>query len=471
MADESVLAVPFLTTYTDARLWDAQYGSRYFTTRWHRHAVAALGGGVSGLLDEYFRQLAQRAYQEDSAGDPAGAIQRLAAGRVEVLKLHQTWVQTLRSLGCASAADLAVVSATASLAAGPEFEAAVAKGQDYWDSFRVGHLLRAGTGQGAKAPVWLGSVDDKHRGALANAVAPTTVAKTLGPLPDRPAASRKPAASDGDESLGLPPAAESDDVARAPRSPRVSPGQGGGAPADGTGTWLTAAGLGQRTQPDLDGFWRTEGSRETFLTRIELSSDGKSFTGRSIIDGKLRGPWLEFRQDGGPTTWTGRVLIALLEPKGACPKWRPGRFLIRPGEPRQQGIWRGKKVNPATCEDTPDPDEGVVPLERQVLASFQAIVPGKFIHILGAPAAGPQAAQYSAAVELSCRLDGLPVADVKVSTSSGRLVQLGKPCRYQLVVPKAGTYELRVDYLDAAGTVMHRDYLRAEVPPIPGLGG
>jgi hypothetical protein len=134
------------------------------------------------------------------------------------------------------------------------------------------------------------------------------------------------------------------------------------------------------------------------------------------------------------------------------------------------GAWSGKKIDPDDCKATSEPDGGPIRLERVVATNFEALLPGKFIHLIGVPAGGSTAAQYKAAVRFSCAGSGLPFGTPKVTVSGGTVVQRGELCTYELVVDRPGGYEIAVEFTSVDGEIIHTDHLHADVPPIPGLG-
>lgn len=174
------------------------------------------------------------------------------------------------------------------------------------------------------------------------------------------------------------------------------------------------------------------------------------------------------KREATADAWRGEVLTSLREPKGKCPRWRNGVLVARPGGLTVDAAWAGPKSNPDTCDLSETPDGGPFQLDRVIGTRFEAIVPGKYIHLLGVPSAGPTAAQYSAAVEFSCAGAGLPAASRRVTVSAGRVVDMGE-CRYQLVADSPGAFDIRVEFIGSDGVVMHADQLRAEIPGLPGL--
>lgn len=404
--------------------------------------------------------------------------------RSRVLGEIAVWLQRLEARDCTGVAAFVHFRAARILSVDEEYRQLRALGRRYWEAFAEGYFFDANLRQ------TIGSGLGDRAGEVEAAV-PTlpSVASYLGPLPAMPtdapvaltptsdgapeagAAAAQPALP-GDPPLSTgeasnPTAANWD----APVAANPLPVPGASHPpiaTEGNRTFVSARGLGSLAQPDLAGFWRSSGLDESNLTLIAVDQAGEQFEGFVVLDAALMGTWIDMAREGETTGWRGQVHIALREPAGACPRWTQGVFIVEPGSAILNGAWAGQEIDPATCAETDEPEGAPLLLERVIATTFQPIVPGKYIHLVGAPGAGPTPTQYAAAVEFACAMEGLAVAGHRVSTTGGRIVERAA-CRYQLIVDSPGSYDIAVEFLDAQDSVLHTDRLRAEIPAIPGL--
>ena len=241
------------------------------------------------------------------------------------------------------------------------------------------------------------------------------------------------------------------------------------------GTWLTLAGQGSWPQSDLAGFWKVadRGAFSSDLTLIVQSEDGRHVEGVLVDpDGRRGEPWIVMDRDGQSFAWRGQVKIADLPiPPGTCGRWAEAALLAPTGAPELLAAWRGKAVSheSGSCSETSEQVEGTVRLERVVATAFQPVVADRFIHLIAVPGGGSTAAQYAAAVSFACSTVGLPPLVAEASSSAGTIVAYDQPCRWQLVMDEPGSYDIAVEFRGTDGTLLHRDMLRAELPPMPGL--
>jgi hypothetical protein len=489
---------------------DGGPGPRYWSARWQFLAGRAVVQHYAFLLlsTEAVRIAdAERAARMPTfAHDYARFYIAAAAKRNALLPVLKKWIDALRDRGCDSHADYVRAAASAALAVGDELNEIQQLSSGYWEAFGLSEptetsarwIQFTGNSQQLKGqPHWPSAKN-------AAAFMPERIDTILGPLPqqksgnstgqgasakapsnpedlpnngrrgngglqanrDTPGNSdvadggRRPgtaAATVGNWKDGLPPLDKS-------MSQRVA--QGGDVP----GTWISVAGIGSWPQSELKGFWRLKGVISFAATLIRTSDDRRHFDGFVVKEGNIHNRWLDMNRDGQSNGWQGKVLVALLDPPGKCPYWANGGFLIKSGATSFGGGWVGQKRDPQTCEPG-GPDAGHFRFDRLVLTSFRPIVPGKYIHLIGVPAGGSTSAQYSAGVEFGCDTSGLPALTPKVTASSGQVIELSERCHYQLVVNRPGSYDVTIEFSDAEGKVLHTDYLRADVPPIPGLTG
>jgi len=503
MAREAALAATKLAlmprvTLPEALVLDRIMGGRYWVSQWHRDVAHTMAGlaDIAGMVLVAEAERASGSLQAANQHDPESvlaAYRQVAIVHRELLAELAAWIAALRGQGCEGLAALAAARTAFTFAVGADRAALADRGEHYWDRFDLpspaddnavsqwlSYLLSQTDSES------LGTVTRPEAEALFSASA---VEAAIGPLPpavEESSAPPVPAPESGAITAATfdAPMFDQDDIPDkvaddAPAEPTdeswddassnaaAASGSGG----DQKGTWLSVAGLGQWPQPGPAGFWQTDDEEADFVTVFRMDPGDARFEGFGSDATGIGGPWVEMSQAGGATIWRGRVMIALRQPKGACPHWTEGALRIEPAATSIDGVWRGKEVDPANCEETEEPDSGSLHFSRAILASFAPIVPGKFIHLIAAPAAGTAAAQYSAAVEFACDVTGTPVASRQVSSSGGRIVELAGDCRYQLVVDRPGSYDIRIDYLGADGALLHSDHLHADVPPIPGLAG
>jgi hypothetical protein len=459
----------------------------------------------------------------------------VAVERHEKLLAIKAWIDALRARGCSGHADLVRAIASAKLAVGEEY-ASLGKMQpsSYWKEFglptptlknRPTADERIGRDRGPQVEAaLLPERVDSILGPMPrppSQSAPTSSANDpRGSTPSRQPGGQTPPGSASSPGFGPQAGGGSQPAGSLPTSPgrgatnrpgglqppggspAVGPNRGqGGKPStvpqnqgsdrlhsldrppaqpivaggDRPGTWISIGGVGSWPQRDLAGFWRYSGyagTEELNAILIRTSPDLRHFDGYSVRDGKVSGRTIDMNRDGRSNGWKGKILLALIHPKGACPHWSDGGFLIQPGSVKFSGVafWPRTSVE-QKCERKGDIDVVRPQVERIVLTAFHPIVADKYIHLIGVPAGGSTSAQYQAGVEFRCDTRGLPPLTPKVIASAGRVISLGEPCRYQLVVSTPGSYDIKIEFHDEKGTVLHADHLRADVPPIPGLTG
>lgn len=99
------------------------------------------------------------------------------------------------------------------------------------------------------------------------------------------------------------------------------------------------------------------------------------------------------------------------------------------------------------------------------------LLPGKYMHLIAAPAVGNQQAQFKAGVRLAARYAGTGAADVKVTAKGATITVLDKNAgTYDFVAGRSGVYEVTFELVGADAKVFHTDRARIEIPKIPGLG-
>jgi len=487
---------------------DALSGGSYWTQRWHAAATQLMLKAIDVnfiFYDAIFRANDALWDAVINQGSPltvqaaAPLYEKVMESRRALLFAIRDLISTLRARGCEDQADQVHVHAAQVYAVGEERKRFEGMDPDIWRT----------RGFDPPTPHWvpqwityLRSASDLADGTADALITGPEVGEVLGPVPEVKASSRSaaeqapraeavlpditdfqhlqivpdPEGRTTEDARGDEDDEEVDSWERSDRggelamegAPRLQPSGADGEPS----TWLSAAGMGTWPQPDLGGFWRTEGivDAEGQITLIEVTDDRGRFTGRIVENGELHGDWIRMEKDGSSHAWRGEISIAQLPiPPGRCPRWTRGAFLTPPAALRINGAWTAKKVDPETCEETEEPDHGLVRLERVVATSFQPIIPGKYIHVIAVPGGGSTAAQYKAAVEFRCTTTGLPPVEPAITASAGEIVAGAEPCHYQLVVTAAGSYDITVEFKDSAGKVLHRDVLRADVPPIPGL--
>lgn len=501
-----ILLAPPYETYSlddpyplsDAAALDRLSGGTYWTARWHQYHAGIRVRHVmrfAGAPTMYEGQIGLR--DLPPAGDLAGpggrqatpeelraALQGYFDVRLRTLEAIAEWIGRLDARGCDGTADHVRFLATLHFGFGDEYQRLRAMGRPHWAAFNAEGYYDSISGR----PV--GIISSTRSEAIETALAPPVpVESILGPLSPAPADQPPTLLPDTEDRLvdiadarpPLAPPGPNDERPRAPEpeaaagwdapiraNPRLVPGSPNPTASAGDGTRIAPNGIGSWPQPELAGFWRFAGIEDSTVTLLRVDSDGAHFEGWVVRDGAIDRMWLDMTREGETSGWRGSVHISLREPEGACPRWTQGVFIIEPAAKVLSGAWAGPRIEPSTCAETNEPHGAPIQLDRVVATTFQPIVPGKYIHIIGAPAVGPNPAQYSAAIEFACNVDGLAVASHRVTVSSGRLVDMGA-CRYQLLLDSPGPYDIAVEFLDAAGEGLHTDRLRADVPTIPGL--
>lgn len=487
---------------------DALSGGNYWTQRWHAKAAHLMVGVVSigGILYDAIFAAKNAALEAERNQGKALTVQAAAPFYAKVTELRRELllairdlISALRARGCEDQADRVHVLAAESFAVGEERRAYERMDPNIWRTRNV----YPPTFDDVLTPQWIRYLRSSVYLADGPADALITgpdVSAVLGPLPEIKALSRSvadltPASKrplqdfiDAGDPIDFSLERSAEDTREGENDDQddswerpdrrgqfamegARRGQLGGS-VRGAPTWLSAAGMGAWPQPDLGGFWKTDGiaDAEGQITLIEVTDEGSKFTGRIVEKGELHGYWIRMEKDGAAHAWRGEISIAQLPiPPGRCPRWTRGAFLTPPAAHIINGAWTAKKVDPDTCDETEEPEHGLVKLERVVATGFQPIIPGKYIHIIAVPGGGSTAAQYKAAVEFKCSTAGLPPVEPRITVSAGEIVAGKEPCRYQLVVTAPGSYDITVEFHDSAGKVLHRDFLRADVPPIPGL--
>ena len=248
-------------------------------------------------------------------------------------------------------------------------------------------------------------------------------------------------------------------------------------------SWLTPTEIKDRPQ-DLQGVWRQSGSASNLaplwwlsLARTDIQIGGVTAPVGTLLDGEM--PSRDLSSSAirlnpiGSGQWAGQIYVCP-EPAGTCPNlcdWVPGAMQIDANNTSARIDWHAKK-NKADCSGNTDvPDDGYVTLTRVIGVSFDPLIAGKYLDLVGAPAVGDQAAQFQAAVQLTAKYDSLEPAQVKATADHGT-VTLKDPRAgtYEFVDDQSGTSELRFDVVGSDGTIFHTDRVRIDIPGIPGVG-
>lgn len=467
---------------------DRFMGGNYWTARWHQKQAAWHIHYWTSMLalagHDVTRAIYERLPEFPEKADIDRAMSEVMEVRGALLTSVAGWATQLEQGGCKGWADLLRANTYFELADGQERLRLNALGVPYLAAFNH----EAGLVYDRRGAFPVDDILERLPGQSApeDPLVSQTVESFLGPMPPIPVAENPghgaavavkrgtdllleavlddPASFEETEASWDRPPTRRPVAAGTGRSPSVNSEQ-----ISGTMTLISAAGVGDFPQPDLAGFWHSPDLRDATATLLVTSEEGRRFEGFSVGAEGPKGRWLDMRQEGETTGWRGEVYVSLREPEGACGRWTDGVFVYKPGDSVLQGAWAGPKPNPETCENSNTPHGDAIRLERLVTTRFMPIVPGKFIHILGVPAAGSTSAQYAAAVEFGCVTEDLPVQRVEVRIDSGRLVTQPGACRYQFVADAPGGYDIAVDLIDGDGKVIHTDHLRAEIPAIPGL--
>ena len=247
-----------------------------------------------------------------------------------------------------------------------------------------------------------------------------------------------------------------------------------GAPAgweEKRGTWLTPTEIKDRPQ-DLGGLWAdadAQGAVE--LMWFEHDAKKRRLLVRAAAD-RVDSLGVDVTEASGTNRWKG---IAFTCPRGgACPnlcRWVPGTLAVESGNLNAKGEWHGK-MHKTDCSGFSDaPSDGTLAYKRFIGVSFVPLIPGKYVHLVAAPAVGNQPSQFRAAVKLQTRYKEIPVADIKVRANGGSLNVTDKNTEtYQFLTDRSGVYELTFDLVGKDGKVFHTDRVRIEIPSIPGIG-
>ena len=236
------------------------------------------------------------------------------------------------------------------------------------------------------------------------------------------------------------------------------------------GTWLTPTEIKERPQ-DLGGLWiDADSSSEPELQWFDLSP-GRLRVGSAANRGKGYGVDVT---PAGAGSWRGRVFTCPI-PEGTCPnlcRWDSGEMRIDADNLHAAGSWRGKKSKQDCSGYTEEPSDGPLAYKRFSGVRFVPLLPGKYIHLVAAPAVGNQAAQFKAAVRLATSYAGTSSTNVNTRSSGGTLTLVSKDSGiYEFLTDRSGVFEISFELSGADGKVFHVDRVRIEIPSIPGLGG
>lgn len=239
------------------------------------------------------------------------------------------------------------------------------------------------------------------------------------------------------------------------------------------GTWLTATEIKDRPQ-DLGGLWvDADSERETELEWFDYDTKRQILQAGSAANRGQGFTFLDVKKAFGSSQWKGLVHVCP-RPDGTCPnlcRWVPGSLVVEPGNLHAKGEWHGKKTKTDCSGFTDQPDSGPMAFKRFIGVSFVPLLPGKYIHLVAAPAVGNQPSQFKAAVQLATHYEGTSAADVRVKANGGTINVIDKKTgAYQFLTERSGIYELTFDLVGKDGEVFHTDRVRIEIPSIPGIG-
>ncbi len=239
---------------------------------------------------------------------------------------------------------------------------------------------------------------------------------------------------------------------------------------DKRGTWLTPTEIRDRAQ-DLTGLWvdaDAEGQTDLVWLRTPTATTLKGGTADARVQDLS---FMDLKKAGGQ--WKGLVHVCP-RPAGTCPNlcgWVPGVLQVDAANLYARGEWHGKKSKSDCTGNTNDPDDGPLAFKRFIGVTFVPLLPGKYMHLIAAPAVGNQPGQFKAGVRLAARYAGTGAADVKVSAKGGTLTVRDKNAgTYDFLADRSGVCELTFELVGADGQVFHTDRARIEIPSIPGLG-
>jgi hypothetical protein len=264
------------------------------------------------------------------------------------------------------------------------------------------------------------------------------------------------------------------------------------------GTYLTWKELKHAPQP-FPGFWQDTGN--DVLVRFNVSRDGRNMV---IDDVKKKDTWWGKLKNQGKE-WRGRVWTtpAAGPWKGKVHHLTPAAMKASSDNTRFTGRWSGRRTDDETGQLTDDPTNGRMEYTRVVGTTFAEIRPGKYIYLLAVVAP----ARFKAMVRLSwdfAKVDGkrvrltcgellpkkwdihnpkfdpfsLTEEELEKLSDPKFIEQLEKRAKrtqqqfggpkgfYDFVTERPGTYEFKVQVLDAAGQVMHTDYAKAVIPAL-----
>jgi hypothetical protein len=237
-------------------------------------------------------------------------------------------------------------------------------------------------------------------------------------------------------------------------------------------TWLTVTEIKDRPQ-DLRGVWLDDGAAvDDPLSWLDPSPPGSLVN--HPADTRAGGPmYLDMRKQADDEHWSGLVYICP-RPKGKCPNlcvWARGSMAVDGNHLSARINWQDKKSK-SDCSGFEDqPDSGTVNLKRLLGPSFMPIAKGKYMHLVGAPAVGNQAAQFTAVARIATNYDKMPGVTVRAGADRGKVHALDqKAGTYDFVADASGVFEVTFDLIGGDGQAFHTDRLRVEIPAIPGLG-
>ena len=190
--------------------------------------------------------------------------------------------------------------------------------------------------------------------------------------------------------------------------------------------------------------------------------------GLEIVNPAGNGRYTKLLTKSGETTWDGEFFTVSRD--GTCPGrgwWQPGRLFLPLGSSNVRADWHGKKHDPRTCLLTQTPDSGTIEYRRFVGAQFAPWVAGRYIHMVAAPAVGPNPAQMKSSVRIKTAYRGIPFQRVSPQAIGGELRARGNGEYEFLSGP--GVHSVEFNLIGSDGNVFHTDRLRIEIPAIRGI--
>jgi hypothetical protein len=166
--------------------------------------------------------------------------------------------------------------------------------------------------------------------------------------------------------------------------------------------------------------------------------------------------------------------------RGCCPGhrwWHPGVITPpAPGSPAFTVRVAGKQTDRDKCVETETPTDLQGRMEPRHAFKFKELLPGKIIHVVGAPAVGNQSAQYKASVTVQWNFAEVPVAGVEVVAlyAKGGGTQLvprtaaGQGER-EFLTDTPGKYRFLLTAWNRKGQPMHFELMSVDIPAIPGI--